>query len=168
MPVPDGGCAQGALGRAGFAFFPRSTNLRTAATPCISSEVWLPIKEERHRCKVTPNPPDTDPASLYESLDSKKLHEAAERALDHYLNPAALKIPVIRKPSTMFMIAPDIKDEDLLAHTCESLASASVMTADFAAYLEGPHRHTALGIQQIIMQAELAVNRMMDNVDVPQ
>ncbi|MHC8345075.1 DUF6124 family protein [Pseudomonas sp. RT6P73] len=118
-------------------------------------------------CKVTPNPPDTDPASPYESLDSKKLHEAAERALDHYLNPDALKNPVARKPSTMFMIAPDIKDEDLLAHTCESLASASVMTSDFAAHLDGPHRNTAMGIQQIIMQAELAVNRMMDNVEVP-
>ena len=116
---------------------------------------------------VTPNPPDTDPASPYESVDSKKFHEAADRALDHYFNPAAIKPPLVRKPSTMFMIAPDIRDEDLLAHTCESLASASVMTADFAAYLEGPHRHTALGIQQIIMQAELAVNRMLDNVELP-
>jgi hypothetical protein len=35
-------------------------------------------------CKITPNPPKTDPASPYESLDSNKLHEAAERALDHY------------------------------------------------------------------------------------
>ena len=33
--------------------------------------------------KPTPNPPETDPASPYESLDSKKFHEAAERALDH-------------------------------------------------------------------------------------
>jgi hypothetical protein len=167
MPVFDGGCAQGVLGRAGFAFVPRSTNLRTAATPRISSEAWLPSKERMNMFKVTPNPPDTDPASPYESVDSKKFHEAADRALDHYLNPAALKPPLVRKPSTMFMIAPDIRDEDLLAHTCESLASASVMTADFAAYLEGPHRHTALGIQQIIMQAELAVNRMLDNVELP-
>ena len=72
--------------------------------------------------KETPNPPQTDDVSPYESLDSKKLHDAAERALDHYLNPAALKSPATRKPSTMFLIAPDIKDEDLLAHTCESLA----------------------------------------------
>jgi hypothetical protein len=118
-------------------------------------------------CKVTPNPPDTDPASPYESLDSKKLHEAAERALDHYLNPDALKTPTARKPSTMFMVAPDIKDEDLLAHTCESLASASVMASEFAGYLQGPHRHTAMAIQQIIMLAELAANRMLDNVEIP-
>jgi len=117
--------------------------------------------------KVTPNPLDTDPASPYESLDSKKLHEAAERALDHYLNPGVIKSPATRKPSTMFMLAPDIRDEDLLAHTCESLAQASVMTSDFAGYLEGPHRHTAMAIQQIIMLAELAANRMLDNVEVP-
>ncbi len=76
--------------------------------------------------KATPNPPETDDVSPYESLDSKKLHEAANRALDHYLNPSALKSPMARKPSTMYMVAPDIKDEDLLAHTCESLAQASV------------------------------------------
>ncbi|EJM62093.1 hypothetical protein PMI30_04823, partial [Pseudomonas sp. GM50] len=37
--------------------------------------------------KPTPNPPETDPTSPYESLDSKKLNEAADRALDHYLKP---------------------------------------------------------------------------------
>ncbi|CAI8700928.1 hypothetical protein EMIT0P258_100041 [Pseudomonas sp. IT-P258] len=33
--------------------------------------------------KVTPNPSDTDPASPYEP-DSKKLNEAAERALAYH------------------------------------------------------------------------------------
>ncbi|MGW8463912.1 DUF6124 family protein [Pseudomonas sp. CLCA07] len=117
--------------------------------------------------KETPNPPETDDISPYESIDSKKLNEAAERALNHYLNPAALKSPATRKPSTMFLIAPDIKDEDLLAHTCESLAQASVMASDFAGYLEGPHRNTAMAIQQIVMLAELAVNRMLDNLEIP-
>ena len=105
-------------GAPAFALFPRSTNLRTAATPRISSEAWLPNQENMHMFKVTPNPPDTDPASPYESVDSKKFHEAAERALDHYLNPGIIKSPATRKPSTMFMLAPDIRDEDLLAHTC--------------------------------------------------
>ena len=72
-----------------------------------------------------------------------------------------------RKPSTMFFVSPDINDEDLLAHACESLASASVMTSNFAGYLEGPHRHTAMAIQQIVMLAELAVNRMLDSVEAP-
>lgn len=47
----------------------------------------------------------------------------------------------------MFIVAPDIDNESLLAHACESLA---------------------LAIQQVIMLAELAVNRALDNVDVPQ
>ena len=117
--------------------------------------------------KETPNPPAADDVSPYESPDSKKLNDAADRALNHYLNPSALKSPVARKPSTMFFVSPDIKDEDLLAHACESLASASVMTSNFAGYLEGPHRHTAMAIQQIVMPAELAVNRMLDNFELP-
>jgi len=113
--------------------------------------------------KPTPNPPETDSPTL----DEKKLKEAADRALDFYLNPAALKAPPARKPSTMFAILPEMKDEDLLAHTCESLAQASIMASDFAARLEGTHRHTAMAIQQIVMLAELAVNRMLDNVELP-
>jgi hypothetical protein len=65
----------------------------------------------------------------------------------------------------MFFITPDIDTESLLAHACESLASASVMASDFATYLEGPQRSTMLGIQQVIMLADLAVNRALDNLD---
>ncbi|MGE1173928.1 DUF6124 family protein [Pseudomonas sp. BW7P1] len=115
--------------------------------------------------KLTPNPPETNDTSPYESADSKKLHEAAERALDHYLNPLPKKCSG-RKPSEMFQISPDMDDESLLAHACESLASASVMASDVAAYVDSPQRHRILGIQQVIMLAELAVNRVLDNVEV--
>lgn len=64
-----------------------------------------------------------------------------------------------RNPSPMFSISPGINNETLLAHACESLASASVMTNDFAAFLEGSQRNTALAIAQIIMLAT------MDSVD---
>ena len=37
--------------------------------------------------KATPNPPETDPVSPYSTLDSRKLHAAANKALDHYLKP---------------------------------------------------------------------------------
>jgi hypothetical protein len=117
--------------------------------------------------KVTPNPPDTDPASPYESNDSKKFHEAAERALNFYLNPAAVMNNSPRKPSTLYMVAPDVGDEALLVQTCENLASASVMASDIAALVEGTHRNTLLALQQVIMLAELAVNRMLDNFVPP-
>ncbi|SDR94736.1 hypothetical protein SAMN04490191_0340 [Pseudomonas lini] len=61
-----------------------------------------------------------------------------DRALDHYLKPP-LKQPKSRKPSKMFLVAPDMDHESLLAHVCESLASASVMTGDIAAYVDAPY-----------------------------
>ena len=88
--------------------------------------------------KVTPNPPDTDP-------------------VPHDFPP--------RKPSSIFFIDPKVDNETLLAHACESLASASVMASDFAGFLDGPQRSTLLGIQQSIMLGELAVNRVLDNLD---
>jgi hypothetical protein len=69
------------------------------------------------------------------------------------------------KPSTLFTINPDIDIETLLAHACESLASASVMASDLAGFLQGTHRNTLLGIAQVIMLGELAVNRALDNFD---
>ena len=117
--------------------------------------------------KVTPNPPETEDVSPDTSIDPQKLHEAADRALDEYINLSAQINANARKPSTMFVIAPGIDTESLLAHACESLASASVMASDFAGFLEGSQRNTMLGIQQVVMLAELAVNRALDNV-VPQ
>jgi len=73
--------------------------------------------------------------------------------------------PPTHKPSTMYMIVPEKDTESLLANACESLASASVMAGDFAARLEWPDRQVAMAIQQLVMLAELAVNRALDNVD---
>ena len=117
--------------------------------------------------KPTPNPPEIDDTTPYEFPGSKKLHDAAERALDHYLKPNALTLG-FHKPSTLFQVTPNQDNETLLAHACESLASASIMTSDIAAYIDPPQRHTILAIQQIIMLAELAVNQVLDNVETRQ
>jgi len=116
--------------------------------------------------KVTPNPPDTDPVSPYESLDSKQLHEAAERALDHYLNPSAAIMATPYHTNSMFLVNPDTDTESLLANACESLASATVMLGDVAALVEGPMRKTLLGIAQVVMLGELAVNRALNRVEL--
>ncbi|WP_438301717.1 hypothetical protein [Pseudomonas sp. NMS19W] len=76
--------------------------------------------------KPTPNPPETDPTSPYETLDSKKFHEAADRALDHYLNPFHPRKPLL-KPNTRYLIAPGIPNEELLADACETLTSAKTI-----------------------------------------
>jgi hypothetical protein len=46
-----------------------------------------------------------------------------ESEIDPHLKPAILKSCAPHNPSTMFLIAPGIATETLLAHACESLAS---------------------------------------------
>jgi len=115
--------------------------------------------------KPTPNPPETDTTSPYETLDSKKFHEAAERALDHYLNPFHPRKPLL-KPNTRYLIAPGIDSEELLADACETLTCAKTMATDFAGLVDGSQRHVLLGIAQLIMLGELAVTRVLDNLEL--
>ena len=116
--------------------------------------------------KVTPNPPDTDPASPYKSPDSKKLHDAAERALDYYLPPASHIKASTNQPERMFLANPAYDSESLLANACETLGSASEMLNNFAATLDNSRRKSALGIAQVVMLAELAVNQALDKVEI--
>ncbi|WP_256588333.1 MULTISPECIES: DUF6124 family protein [unclassified Pseudomonas] len=67
-------------------------------------------------------------------------------------------------PNAMFRVNPQTDTESLLANACESLASASVMLCDFAGMLEGPNRQTLLGIAQVVMLGELAVNQAWGHV----
>ncbi|CAI8830801.1 DUF6124 family protein [Pseudomonas zeae] len=122
--------------------------------------------------KPTPNPPETDAipdansTSPYASVDTRKLHEAADRALDFYLKPSAAIMSAPYIPNQMFLVNPKADTESLLANASESLASATVMLGDFAALLNGTHRKTLLGIAQVVMLGELAVNKALDNVEV--
>jgi hypothetical protein len=118
--------------------------------------------------KLIPDPPfntTTPNAEASRTEELLKDREAIKRALDYYLDPPAQYTEKPRHPSTMFMVTPGAGTESLLAYAYESLASASVLAIDFANNLIGPQRHTALAIQQVIMLAELAVNRALDNVD---
>jgi hypothetical protein len=124
--------------------------------------------------KPTPNPPEADAipdansTSPYASVDTRKLHEAADRALDFYLKPSAAIMSAPYVPNQMFLVNPKADTESLLANASESLASATVMLGDFAAMLNGTHRKTLLGIAQVVMLGELAVNKALDNVDPAQ
>ena len=114
--------------------------------------------------KIVPDPPETK-TPLEEALrteEQARNREAIKRALDFYLCPEPAKP---RRPSTMSMVCPQADTESLLAHAVESLASASAAASNFANELTGLQRSTALGIQQIVMLAELAVNRALDRVD---
>lgn len=115
--------------------------------------------------KLIPDPPQEPPIPQTDATRAEDLikdREAIKRALDFYLSPER---PKANSPSTMFMLVPDIDTETLLAHAYESLASASALASNFASELSGFQRSTALAIQQIVMLAELAVNRALDRVD---
>ncbi|WP_213936744.1 DUF6124 family protein [Pseudomonas sp. dw_612] len=116
--------------------------------------------------KVTPNPPHTNPVPYDASLDldPKKLKEAADRALNFYLNPGATKTQIPpRSPCSTFIVNPAADDETLLVQACESLASATEMASEIADTMDGPQRRKMLVLQQVIRLGELAVNRVLDN-----
>jgi hypothetical protein len=116
--------------------------------------------------KPTPNPPDIGPRSPCESIDSRKLHQAADRALDHYLCPPG-STPPPRRTRGMYAVTADNKNEELLTDASETLASAKTIAQDVANLLPAPQRRALLGIAQLIMLGELAVNRVLDNLDLP-
>ncbi len=97
----------------------------------------------------------------------KKLHEAADRALDHYLCPPGSTPPPF-SPRAMYAVTADTKNEDLLANACETLASAKTIAQEFAGLVKPSQRRTLMGIAQLIMLGELAVNRVLDNLELPQ
>lgn len=100
--------------------------------------------------KPTPNPPDSSP-------QNDPADPASNLGFDPYSHP--------HTPNTMYSITPGIDSETRLASACESLASASVMASDFSVFVNGPQLSMLLGIQQLIMLADLAVNRALDNID---
>ena len=54
----------------------------------------------------------------------------------------------------------------MLADACETLTSAKTMATDFAGLMDGSQRHVLLWIAQLIMLGELAVNRVLDTLEV--
>ena len=102
--------------------------------------------------KPTPNPPEPeDSTSPYASPDSTRLHEAAEKALDHYLKkPAsAPSCNSVDRGMQMFMVAPDINPEAMAIQTYETFSSVSILLLDLADSLEDKPRHLAMAIYQL-------------------
>ncbi|MDI3353503.1 DUF6124 family protein [Pseudomonas sp. UYIF39] len=116
--------------------------------------------------KVTPNPPDTDPVSPYESPDSNKLNEAAERALGHHFPPADPKPP--KRNGQLFRVCPDINPETLLANASEDLLSISAIAANLADDVDGSRRSVALALSRMADGVHLMVERTLDHLDEPE
>jgi len=116
--------------------------------------------------KDTPNPPDTDPASPYESLDSNKLHEAAERALDHHFPPTDKKPP--KRKGQLFSVCTDVNTESLLANASEDLLSISAIAANLADHVQGSSRSVALALSRMADGVHLLVDKALDHLDEPE
>jgi hypothetical protein len=115
--------------------------------------------------KVTPDPPDANNASPNESPDTRKPEEATNRDDDdRHASFADIKATP-RKPCAMYSVNPEVDVQTLLGCVSESLASASVITMDVADRETGPSRNSLLGVHQILMVAELSVNRALDQLD---
>ncbi|WP_449438130.1 MULTISPECIES: DUF6124 family protein [Pseudomonas] len=115
--------------------------------------------------KVTPDPPNADSASPHQSFDTKKPDKAADRNVeDDHLSFANIRATP-RTPCTMYIVNPEIDVQTLLGSVSESLASACVITMDLADRETGTSRNTLLGIFEIIMLAEISVNRALDQLD---
>jgi len=98
--------------------------------------------------KVTPNPPNgPDP----------KLNHAANRAIDHYLNPGA-EAP----PAPLFSIASDASNETLIVNCYETLSSVSALLLDLSEALTGKQRAVALAIHQLSELGVLLVDKLME------
>ncbi|WP_338799859.1 DUF6124 family protein [Pseudomonas sp. RSB 5.4] len=115
--------------------------------------------------KPTPNPPETNPAetSPYESPDSRKLHEAAERALDHYLKPEPSSRNSVDRGMQMFRVAPDINPEAIAIQTYETFSSVSILLLDLADSLEDKPRHLAMAIYQLSEMGLLLAEKTLDS-----
>ncbi len=84
--------------------------------------------------------------------------------MDYYLLPKPEKSEDTSKPDQLFTVK-NADNECLLANLSENLASADAMISNLAFDLEGPRRHIALGIQQLIELSSMLASRVLDNVD---
>ena len=114
--------------------------------------------------KATPNPPETDPVSPYATPHSKKLHAAADKALDHYLKPDVESLRSSQdRAMKMFTVVADAKPEALNIETYETFSTVSTLLLDLADSLDDKPRHLAMAIYRMSELGLMLVERSLDN-----
>ena len=114
--------------------------------------------------KPSPNPPQSGHKSRVQAQEEKKLDDAATRALDYYLNPKPSAPPETDK-SQLFIVAPHIDTETLLANASEDLLSISTIAADLADDVDDSRRCIALAISRMADGVQLLVERALDHLE---
>ncbi|WP_420231802.1 DUF6124 family protein [Pseudomonas sp. ABY48] len=114
--------------------------------------------------KVTPNPPQSGHKSRVQAQEEKKLDDVATRALDYYLNPKP-DSPPEPDSTQLFIVAPHIDIETLLANASEDLLSISTIAADLADDVDDSRRCIALAISRMADGVQLLVERALDHLE---
>ncbi|WP_434767129.1 DUF6124 family protein [Pseudomonas triticicola] len=113
---------------------------------------------------MTNSTTNTEDTSPYESFDSRKLHEAAERALDHPFGKSNL--PEAPRREGLFSLNAGIDAEALLANASEDLLSISIIAADLADDIDGSRRSVALALSRMADGVRLMVEGSLDHIEV--
>jgi hypothetical protein len=120
--------------------------------------------------KSVPDPPfnRTNPLAEFDAIeDLLKDRAAAERALDHYLNPKPSKPSSDPRIDSLFSVTAKADTDTLLTSTSETLASIKTMAEDLAFEVEGTRRSAALGIHQLVELCQLLVDKALDQLEAP-
>ncbi|AVU75196.1 hypothetical protein FHJ31_07925 [Pseudomonas sp. Fig-3] len=118
--------------------------------------------------KTEPNFNRTNPLADFDSIeDLLKDRAAAERALNHYLNPKKPEPSTDPRIDSLFSVTAEADADTLLTSTSETLASIKAMAEDLAFEVEGTRRSVALGIHQLVELCQLLVDKALDQLEVP-
>ncbi|WHS53886.1 MULTISPECIES: DUF6124 family protein [Pseudomonas] len=98
------------------------------------------------------------------SAGRKKLDDAATRALDYYLKPKPA-LPPEPDNTKLFIVAPHIDTETLLANASEDLLSISTIAADLVDDVDDSRRCVALAISRMADGVQLLVERALDHLE---
>ncbi|KQW18844.1 MULTISPECIES: DUF6124 family protein [Pseudomonas] len=118
--------------------------------------------------KTEPNFNRTNPLADFDSIeDLLKDRAAAERALNHYLNPKKTEPSTDQRIDSLFSVTAKADADTLLTSTSETLASIKAMAEDLAFEVEGTRRSVALGIHQLVELCQLLVDKALDQLEAP-
>ncbi|MGH2423791.1 DUF6124 family protein [Pseudomonas canadensis] len=69
---------------------------------------------------------------------------------------------MVNDSTTLFIVAPDVSNEALIANSYETFASVSTLLLDLTEDLNGKHRDIALAIHQLSELGVLLIAKLLD------
>ncbi|MGY2192104.1 DUF6124 family protein [Pseudomonas pergaminensis] len=69
---------------------------------------------------------------------------------------------MVNDSTTLFIVAPDVSNEELITNSYETFSSVSTLLLDLSEDLRGKHRDIALAIHQLSELGVLMTARLLD------